>query len=516
MTPIARDRWGRPLIQPPDGGKPIPYTRVTTVAKTLEDEGGLAKWKMRMTALGLVARPDLHALVATANGDKGTLDRLCDEALEAAGGSVRANLGTALHAATEHLDRGGDPGEMIDALRPDLDAYSAATAGLGIDPAHVERFVVLDDEWQVAGTFDRLVTLPDGRLVVADIKTGTDLRYSWRSIAVQLALYSRGTYYDDGARTHMPEVDPGVGLVIHLPAGEGRCDLWEVDLVQGWEAAERSMWTRRWRKADVARKLSAVERSAAAPAGQGEAAPGPAASPSIATLRDGHRRGMLIARCRWLAEHAPGFRDALALRWPTGVPSLASDHAHTADELDLIDQAVTMAATAVEAPFEPGVDTENPVRHTATPAPAPELPDEGPPVDTADVEGLAAMVAGLADRAPLDAWTAAVRRDGGRSLNLNDRRTLWRWSVARALVLAARSGLNDEDVRTMLYGAVGRQDVLQPAIALGACLAALTTAEAVRLAALIQALDGDGITLAFSADGTPSFSGQAYDALPAA
>ena len=74
--PVTRDRWGRPLIIPPDGGKPVAYTRVTTVAKTLEDEGGLSKWMMRMTALGLAQRPDLYALVATVGDDKGALDRL--------------------------------------------------------------------------------------------------------------------------------------------------------------------------------------------------------------------------------------------------------------------------------------------------------------------------------------------------------------------------------------------------------------------------------------------------------
>jgi hypothetical protein len=30
-TEIPRDRWGRPLIEPPDGGKPIGYTRVSSL-----------------------------------------------------------------------------------------------------------------------------------------------------------------------------------------------------------------------------------------------------------------------------------------------------------------------------------------------------------------------------------------------------------------------------------------------------------------------------------------------------
>jgi hypothetical protein len=47
---IKRDRWGRPLITPPDGGKPVPYTRVSTLAKALDDKTALMRWKQRQTA----------------------------------------------------------------------------------------------------------------------------------------------------------------------------------------------------------------------------------------------------------------------------------------------------------------------------------------------------------------------------------------------------------------------------------------------------------------------------------
>jgi hypothetical protein len=47
-TEIPRDRWGRPLIEPPDGGKPIGYTRVSTLAKALDDKTSLMDWKCRI------------------------------------------------------------------------------------------------------------------------------------------------------------------------------------------------------------------------------------------------------------------------------------------------------------------------------------------------------------------------------------------------------------------------------------------------------------------------------------
>src|SRR6516162_6012262 len=51
-----RDQWGRYLVVPPGGGKPTGYTRVTTVAKALDDTGGLAPWKATMAAGGIIMR----------------------------------------------------------------------------------------------------------------------------------------------------------------------------------------------------------------------------------------------------------------------------------------------------------------------------------------------------------------------------------------------------------------------------------------------------------------------------
>jgi hypothetical protein len=133
-------------------------------------------------------------------------------------------------------------------------------------PEFVERVVVLDD-YQAAGTSDNLaLEVPGFGLVVGDLKTGADLRYSWQSIAVQLAayanadaMYTQGDAADGGGdrREPMPPVSKEVGLVIHLPAGEARCELHLVDLVAGWEAFQMSMDIRRWRsRKDLARPLT--------------------------------------------------------------------------------------------------------------------------------------------------------------------------------------------------------------------------------------------------------------------
>ncbi len=258
MATVQRDRWGRYLIPDPRTGESRAWTRATTVASTLSDKFGLQTWAQRMTARGLVLRPDLFALVAACDpDDKKKLNALVDDAKEAAAASSGANLGTALHSFTEQLDRG----QVVHAPSPwnaDLDAYTQtlARAGVGVQVEYVENIVTLPDVG-VAGTFDRLVDI-DGVLTVADLKTGSFL--DWNEISIQLALYAHAeTTYDPATNTHtpMPTVDRERALVIHLPAGKATCELWLVDIAQGWEAAQIALAVREWRtRKSLAAKLN--------------------------------------------------------------------------------------------------------------------------------------------------------------------------------------------------------------------------------------------------------------------
>ena len=55
-----RDQWGRYQIFDEATGKLVGYTRVTTVAKALDNGGGLASWKASMTAVGMTLRKGLR------------------------------------------------------------------------------------------------------------------------------------------------------------------------------------------------------------------------------------------------------------------------------------------------------------------------------------------------------------------------------------------------------------------------------------------------------------------------
>jgi len=250
---VARDRWGRPLIVPPGGGKPVPYTRVSTLAKALDDKTALTQWKCRQTAIGMAARPDLVSMAAAKGDDKRALNEVVESALAAAQSDKAANIGTALHSFTEKVDAGQDVDRIVapaDPMRADLIAYRDATAGLRVEAA--ELFVVID-ELQAAGSFDRLVTLPTPEgLVVADIKTGQHEPDYPHGVTQQIAMYARGTLYKDHERI-APLADLGVnqsvGLMIHLPAGQARCDLYLLDLDHGWALAQAAVAVRQAYKA---------------------------------------------------------------------------------------------------------------------------------------------------------------------------------------------------------------------------------------------------------------------------
>jgi len=258
----SRDHYGRYLLPDPATGQVRAWTRATTWAKTLSDTTGLHKWECRMVAKGITLRPDLYALAAAAPADDtGALDTLTEAAREAAAASASANLGTALHRFTERHDRG----ELVtppDPWAADLAAYTATMAaeGITIDPAHIERITPVP-ALGAAGTLDRIAKVPGHGLVIADVKTGQDLKYSWGEIAIQLAIYAHGaglwtgTGYDP-----MPEVSQTRALVIHLPAGQARCELHWLDIAAGWEAAQLAAAVRAWRtRRDLTQPHAAAE-----------------------------------------------------------------------------------------------------------------------------------------------------------------------------------------------------------------------------------------------------------------
>lgn len=240
---IDRDRYGRPLVVPKTGGKPVAYTRATTIANSLDDPAALTAWKMRMAAIGLTVRSDLLLAISAAQEDKMAINRYIEDAMEVAGASRAATIGTALHSFAEKLDLGQDIGPIPDEWAADLVAYQKATEQL--NKIFIEQFCVLD-KYKIAGTPDRVVEYK-GERFIADIKTGRIDHPN--NIAIQLAIYANGSPYDidTGRRNSWGDVNKDKAIIIHLPAGTGLCKLVWIDIAEGWKGVQFAMKVRQWR-----------------------------------------------------------------------------------------------------------------------------------------------------------------------------------------------------------------------------------------------------------------------------
>jgi len=243
-----RDRWGRPYVLTP-GGRRTAYTRCTTYVGAIEDSFNITRWKERHVAVGIATQQHLRDTVASLSLDnddhKTPLNDLCEQAKEAAGASDASRWGTYMHNVTEAHDRDLDPAAVSvpdlvrprprDAYVPDLAAYIEATKPL--KHVQIEQFTV-QDFLAIGGTPDRVVQVGRKRYI-ADLKTG-DVQFGSLKIAAQLAVYARSLPYDvttdQRMDAHGAEIDKGI--VIHLPAGTGKCTLHWVDLLAGWEAVK--------------------------------------------------------------------------------------------------------------------------------------------------------------------------------------------------------------------------------------------------------------------------------------
>lgn len=249
---------GRYVLPDPVTGKEKHWTRVSTIAKVLQDSYHLDNWKLRMVAKGMGIRPDLVALAANLDvkEDKEELQDIADKAHEAAGGNVGANMGTALHAYIERVDAGEDLSAegMHAKTRRALDRYQKTMReyGLETDPRLMER-VVLNYEYGIVGRLDRILMDPVfwKRPRIGDLKTGSTMDFGGLEISIQLALYAHADYIwneDEGEWETFPEMDMEKAIVMHLPSKGDTCEIYDVDIDGGWKCVRLAMNVRKARK----------------------------------------------------------------------------------------------------------------------------------------------------------------------------------------------------------------------------------------------------------------------------
>lgn len=465
LTDVApeppRDSWGRYLVNG------TAYTRATTIAKTLDDGEGLNKWMKRQVALGMAQRSDLVAAAATTDpGDKKALLTIADAAMETAGSSAAARVGTALHRATELADL-GHPVPDVFAERVAEYQRALTAAGVEVCTDAIERIHVIHDD-KVAGMADRHVTI-DGRRHILDLKTGATLYpQAIPGFAIQLAIYANADNLFDpttGDLEPVPEIDRTRGIICHLPADGGPCTLHWIDLTAGWDAYRQARWVRDWR-----RRKDLL-------------------TPLDVTVDDTPDRAARIVEL--LRPIVAADRDLFARRWRndlTDVPGPKKADQWTTEQMDAVEAAFLLPFTDDPLPAAPPVDADI-VRLRP-----PEPDHHGRMVDPAEAKALKERIRHLPRGAAgwMLQWHDEAIAAGhawkmARSNSEISEGSFWRSTTGYWLArLANDSDTAIDDVRRVLATILG-DPALIPTITIGDSIGSLDLDQARRAATLALA-----------------------------
>jgi hypothetical protein len=363
---------GRYMIPDPETGKLTALTRVTSYIGALDNGQGLTRWKLGMVARGLAASPELIAAVND-DPDSGTLYKLCDDALDAAGANDKRDLGTLIHHLCETADLGHEPpvsaelaaikerfaDYLADHAEADVAAYREAMQRAGLSPiAEGTEVVCVNWRRRIAGRLDRLVAVEGQELPCGlDIKTGTLHPFT---VAQQVKCYMEATsWFDVDSRTHMtpPAVCQDWGYVAQIAPREARCTIWRIDLRDVSQMLDTIDTIKAWQSRGAVRKqprpddLASVVVEYVAPA-------------DALTLTAEWAAGRVEA----LRDNHPAALTDLANSWPAGVATFKAVRegvaTHTADDL----RAINAVLDAVEArhtiPFPEENNPSGPLAYT--------------------------------------------------------------------------------------------------------------------------------------------------------
>lgn len=487
---FPRDRWGRPLIVPDGGGKQVAYGRFSSHGSVLEEKFALEKWKIRTSAIGLTKRDDLFAqLAACPTEDTSRLDEILAQALEAGGGSIGANLGTALHEFTQRIDLGEITlDDIAEPWKSDVQAYLQAlsTHHFSVVKELIEVNLV-NDELMLAGTADRFYSTKFGT-VCADIKTGKQISKNPLAYAVQLAGYANSFLYnvDTGERRQIAEdIELRIGYIIHIPANQGRCDIYEVDLQEAMAAARLASTVKRWQKRqDLVRKVEPLVQPK-----------------TVQTAPAFDRNSWLHARIKPLIEICKSELNAL---WPAGIPTPKSGTTIWTDQqIDEIIKTVETLETIHELPF---FEKDPAIQPASNRQPKPEPIDEGGIEDDIIIIGIRHRLATL-EKPQLDFVQSIISEatQGKVSFNLKQKKTVRRARITDAIItlshLASGDNADIELIRTIV-GEI-RQDL--PDKPLGHIIGTFTTEEATSLEQFAQKIIAGETVITFNDDGSITF-----------
>lgn len=288
---IKRGPWGKPWITRdcgpldwPEGARdPLNgflYDRVSTISENLDTKENLSPYNQCQAVTGLMIGDvgkslavQFKALISEFgikawDNAKGDVKDLLRQARNNGGEEYKSGMGSALHRYSTLIDKAREIELPERVLQPWLDCYEEAMQRFEV--LDWEGFIVCDDlenpetftDLRSAGNWDKLLRDREtGEVMIGDLKSGKDTNEWAMKPTVQVAIYAHGVRYDQETGRRWPihdELSLTKGVLIHLPF-EGKapcCDIYPLDLVEGWRLAQMS--------ADItkARKMRCYKRDA--------------------------------------------------------------------------------------------------------------------------------------------------------------------------------------------------------------------------------------------------------------
>lgn len=513
-TDFQRDRYGRPLVSNPENpDTTLAYRRPSSYGSVLDDKFSLNQWQQRMALVGATKRPDLLAQIAsTAAGDKdrgqtAELNKLIEECIEAAGGNEGRRLGDALHKYLALIN----VGQKVDALAPwdaDIAAYLAALEQHQLRPVpDLVEVALVNDPFQAAGSADVFLEhIPTGDVYLADAKTGKNIS-SPNTYLVQATIYASSMRYDiaTGTRTLIhPRLRTDVGIIIHIPAGSGKCELITLDLNEGH------------RRTILARDIHGLMKD------KSFMTPTDLSSTTITpqVVVDDNTRKQLKDSLELLNRiilHENG-KSTLARLWltlgipfpPKGLREFVEQALHPSSNFDpdvfaLVCKALRGAEAKLSMPFEP--EPKEYIKDRASKKPEPRrIKDvEGGPADRNAVAAVKKWV----EAQPLETQTflstvAKKANLANGSISLRANPTVRRFEIARTFTLL--EGMSPDDMHMMLHALLDHVGHDSDSSHAGTRLATVDSDTAKELSAAAQQLADGQLAVVFNDSGMPTLS----------
>lgn len=258
-----------PLDWPPGARDPLNgvlYQRPSDISENLDTKENLSPYQQCQVVTGLMIGDvgkaiavQFKALISEFgikawDHAKGDVKDLLRQARNNGGEEYKSGMGSALHRYSTLIDRRMEIELPEVQLQPWLDCYEEAIHSR-FEVLDWEGFIVCDDldnpdspaDIRCAGSWDKLVRdKHTGEVMIADLKSGKDTNEWAMKPTVQVAIYAHGVRYEQETGRRWPiheELSLTKGLLIHLPFQDGAqpcCDIYPLDLVEGWRLAQMS------------------------------------------------------------------------------------------------------------------------------------------------------------------------------------------------------------------------------------------------------------------------------------